>query len=209
MSLSCVVLVLLFALPSNAFGAGNIGSTSKIEGQNWRHGDIEDTLLTLLLSLAAGDMKFSKLDVKRACSPLPYRRLKKLLNNLTRSILVNGCAIVLKRMTSAQSSMCQQKPFVSCYRYWVCSHPDMARKNSKSQRKDWAATDPRSVSLLLNTRLQSRSPSCFVLPTGACLATSTQGSKTRTRPFNARDISGTMMTTFVLALVMQLQYFML
>jgi len=53
------------ARPANAFGAGNIGSTSRIEGQNWRHGDIEDTLLTILMSRACGGKKFSKLDVKR------------------------------------------------------------------------------------------------------------------------------------------------
>lgn len=32
--------ILLLAKPTHAFGAGNIGSTSKIEGQNWRHGDL-------------------------------------------------------------------------------------------------------------------------------------------------------------------------
>ncbi|EME46452.1 hypothetical protein DOTSEDRAFT_70448 [Dothistroma septosporum NZE10] len=56
--------LILYAHPTHAFGAGNIGSTSKIEGQNWRHGDIEDTLLTLLTARAIGG-KFSKLDVKR------------------------------------------------------------------------------------------------------------------------------------------------
>ncbi|KXT16403.1 hypothetical protein AC579_5597 [Pseudocercospora musae] len=58
-------VVLLCAGQANAFGAGNIGSTSKIEGQNWRHGDIEDTLLTILTARAFGSKKFSKLDVKR------------------------------------------------------------------------------------------------------------------------------------------------
>ncbi|KAK4626414.1 hypothetical protein CLAFUW4_04394 [Fulvia fulva] len=57
--------LVLYARPTHAFGAGNIGSTSKIEGQNWRHGDIEDTLLTLLTARAMGGEKFSKLDVKR------------------------------------------------------------------------------------------------------------------------------------------------
>lgn len=59
------LLVVLYAGQAHAFGAGNIGSTSKIEGQNWRHGDIEDTLLTLLTARAMGGKKFSKLDVKR------------------------------------------------------------------------------------------------------------------------------------------------
>lgn len=60
-----LILLVFYAHPTHAFGAGNIGSTSKIEGQNWRHGDIEDTLLTLLIARAAGGKKFSKLDVKR------------------------------------------------------------------------------------------------------------------------------------------------
>ena len=40
-------------------------SIASIEGQNWRHGDIEDTLLNILMSRAAGGKKFGKLDVKR------------------------------------------------------------------------------------------------------------------------------------------------
>ena len=39
----CVILILLPS-PAAAFGAGNIASISKIEGSNFRHGDIEDTL---------------------------------------------------------------------------------------------------------------------------------------------------------------------
>ena len=44
-----LVLALLILLPSPAaaFGAGNIASISKIEGRNWRHGDIEDMLKTV------------------------------------------------------------------------------------------------------------------------------------------------------------------
>lgn len=59
---SVLLLLVLLARPTSAFGAGNIASTSKVEGQNWRHGDIEDTLLTLL---AFNGRKFSKMDVKR------------------------------------------------------------------------------------------------------------------------------------------------
>ena len=63
----CIILFVFFSLSgkANAFGAGNIASISKIEGQNWRHGDIEDVLLTLFLARAAGGRKFSKLDVQR------------------------------------------------------------------------------------------------------------------------------------------------
>src|SRR5690554_130520 len=40
-------LILTFATPTLAFGAGNIASIAKIEGHNFRHGDIEDTLKTI------------------------------------------------------------------------------------------------------------------------------------------------------------------
>ncbi|KAL9000193.1 MAG: hypothetical protein Q9169_001095 [Polycauliona sp. 2 TL-2023] len=63
--LSCALLVAVLSSPVAAFGAGNIASIAKIEGQNWRHGDIEDTLLNILMSRAAGGKKFSKMDVKR------------------------------------------------------------------------------------------------------------------------------------------------
>ncbi|KAL8881820.1 MAG: hypothetical protein Q9198_001052 [Flavoplaca austrocitrina] len=65
LALSCALLVAVFASPVATFGAGNIASIAKIEGQNWRHGDIEDTLLNILMSRAAGGKKFSKMDVKR------------------------------------------------------------------------------------------------------------------------------------------------
>ncbi|KAF2839201.1 Het-C-domain-containing protein [Patellaria atrata CBS 101060] len=62
--LPCLLLFILWAKPTHAFGAGNIASTAKIEGSNWRHGDIEDTLLTLLISRTT-NKKFNKMDVKR------------------------------------------------------------------------------------------------------------------------------------------------
>ncbi|KAI9648603.1 hypothetical protein NHQ30_003240 [Ciborinia camelliae] len=58
-------ILLLLARPAHAFGAGNIASVSKIEGINWRHGDIEDTLLTLFMSRACGGKKFDKMMVAR------------------------------------------------------------------------------------------------------------------------------------------------
>jgi hypothetical protein len=42
--LICVLALALLPSPVAAFGAGNIASISKIEGHNWRHGDIEDML---------------------------------------------------------------------------------------------------------------------------------------------------------------------
>ncbi|EKD19613.1 Bc-hch [Drepanopeziza brunnea f. sp. 'multigermtubi' MB_m1] len=44
--LSCLLLV-VFATPAAAFGAGNIPSIAQIEGSNFRHGDIEDMLKTI------------------------------------------------------------------------------------------------------------------------------------------------------------------
>ncbi|KOS18990.1 hypothetical protein ESCO_000546 [Escovopsis weberi] len=63
-----VGLIVLFTLvrPAAAFGAGNIASISKVEGQNWRHGDIEDALLSLATAHAIkGGKLFNKLYVSR------------------------------------------------------------------------------------------------------------------------------------------------
>lgn len=64
-SVLVIAILLILARPAHAFGAGNIASISKIEGVNWRHGDIEDTLLTLVMSRAAGGKKFDKMNVAR------------------------------------------------------------------------------------------------------------------------------------------------
>ncbi|KAA6407711.1 MAG: hypothetical protein FRX48_08549 [Lasallia pustulata] len=47
MCLFLAVALVLQASPASAFGAGNIASISKLEGHNWRHGDIEDMLKTI------------------------------------------------------------------------------------------------------------------------------------------------------------------
>ncbi|KAK6523163.1 hypothetical protein TWF694_006058 [Orbilia ellipsospora] len=60
------LLVLVFCTrPTLAFGAGNVAGVSKVEGVNWRHGDIEDTLLTIALARIMGGKKFDKLAVSR------------------------------------------------------------------------------------------------------------------------------------------------
>ncbi|KAL2270036.1 hypothetical protein VTJ83DRAFT_2220 [Remersonia thermophila] len=59
------LLLFLFARPALAFGAGNIAGISKIEGQNWRHGDIEDALLRIVMARAVGGKRFDKLMVSR------------------------------------------------------------------------------------------------------------------------------------------------
>jgi hypothetical protein len=60
-----LVMLVWLARPALAFGAGNIASISKIEGQNWRHGDIEDALLTLTMARAISGKKFNALQVSR------------------------------------------------------------------------------------------------------------------------------------------------
>ncbi|PHH88619.1 hypothetical protein CDD83_7290 [Cordyceps sp. RAO-2017] len=60
-----LILLVALASPAAAFGAGNIASISKIEGQNWRHGDIEDALLSLAMAQAMKGKKFSKIMVSR------------------------------------------------------------------------------------------------------------------------------------------------
>ncbi|KAM5371697.1 hypothetical protein ACJZ2D_007862 [Fusarium nematophilum] len=60
-----LIILVGLASPAFAFGAGNIASISKIEGQNWRHGDIEDALLTLTMARALNGKKFNKINVSR------------------------------------------------------------------------------------------------------------------------------------------------
>lgn len=43
----CLAVLISLVQPAVAFGAGNIASIAKIEGRNWRHGDIEDVLKTV------------------------------------------------------------------------------------------------------------------------------------------------------------------
>ncbi|CEJ89173.1 Putative Heterokaryon incompatibility protein Het-C [[Torrubiella] hemipterigena] len=60
-----LIALVLLARPVAAFGAGNIASVSKVEGQNWRHGDIEDALLSLVMARALNGKKFNKINVSR------------------------------------------------------------------------------------------------------------------------------------------------
>lgn len=107
--LLCAIGIVLLAKPAHAFGAGNIGSTSKIEGQNWRHGDLEDTLLTIVASRAMGGKKFSKLDVKRVSI---YQAIV-VCPDSPRSILETGCVITVRLSMSEPSNMSAPRPFVS------------------------------------------------------------------------------------------------
>ncbi|EPS35565.1 hypothetical protein H072_11066 [Dactylellina haptotyla CBS 200.50] len=64
-TLLALVVLVFCTRPTLAFGAGNVAGVSKVEGVNWRHGDIEDTLLTIVLARAMGGKKFDKLAVSR------------------------------------------------------------------------------------------------------------------------------------------------
>jgi len=58
------IAICLVVLPGKAaaFGAGNIPSIAQVEGHNWRHGDIEDTLATIAF---LHGKKWSSLAIKR------------------------------------------------------------------------------------------------------------------------------------------------
>ncbi|KAM0343170.1 hypothetical protein ACHAPU_008763 [Fusarium lateritium] len=60
-----LVILVALASPALAFGAGNIAAISKVEGQNWRHGDITDALLILTQARALNGKKFNKINVSR------------------------------------------------------------------------------------------------------------------------------------------------
>ncbi|KAF8467804.1 heterokaryon incompatibility protein Het-C-domain-containing protein [Kalaharituber pfeilii] len=57
-----LVTIVFLASPALAFGAGNIPTLAKVEGQNFRHGDIEDTLKKLTFLKGA---KWSSKLIKR------------------------------------------------------------------------------------------------------------------------------------------------
>ncbi|KAK9449099.1 heterokaryon incompatibility protein Het-C-domain-containing protein [Limtongia smithiae] len=66
------VLILALTRPSAAFGAGNIPSVSVAEGKNFRHGDIEDILATVVMTVSGsflskfkGGKKFNDMSIKR------------------------------------------------------------------------------------------------------------------------------------------------
>jgi hypothetical protein len=63
--LVAIAIIVLLPTQAEAFGAGNIASISKIEGQNWRHGDIEDMLATVAC-LTGHKWKASMIKVKRS-----------------------------------------------------------------------------------------------------------------------------------------------
>lgn len=114
--LSCLIVVLFFACPTRAFGAGNIGSTSEIEGQNWRHGDVEDTLLTLLISVRPA-----------------ARSLANSTSNV--STLAIGFATTAKQLMSGLSNTSVPKLFEFCFGSSVSSLSDMGPRSLRSQRR--------------------------------------------------------------------------
>jgi Heterokaryon incompatibility protein Het-C len=143
LGLICLICVLCFARPAHCFGAGNIGTTSRIEGQNFRHGDLEDTLLTILMARAAGGKKFSKLDVKRV------RQLKLVekwfLANLTRFILAIGFVITVRLSMSELSNMSAPRLSVSSCGFLDSCHLATEPRNSRSPPRGLDATAQKST----------------------------------------------------------------
>jgi hypothetical protein len=139
----CAIGLVLLARPAAAFGAGNIASISKVEGINWRHGDIEDTLLTLAAAKAMSGKKFGKLDVKRVCRPVCIS--DRMLMS-TRSISETGCETIHRLSMSAPSRTSAPRPFVSCSGFLVSYPLVMAPASSKLLPSDWAAIAPRNTS---------------------------------------------------------------
>ena len=68
-----VLLFICYASNVHAFGAGNIPSLAAIEGTNFRHGDIEDHLATLLMT--AGSSFFSKITGGKKFDGLAIKRV--------------------------------------------------------------------------------------------------------------------------------------
>jgi hypothetical protein len=110
--LLCAIGLIFLARPAAAFGAGNIASLSKVEGVNWRHGDIEDIILTLAAAKSMSGKKFSKLDIKRVCHSCRQRH--RLVLTMSRSTLATGFEITRKQSTLVRSNMSAPKRYASC-----------------------------------------------------------------------------------------------
>ncbi|SRR6266699_559984 len=80
-----VIVLFLLVGRAHAFGAGNIAGISKVEGQNWRHGDLEDTLLQIVAARIMSGKKFDKLNVSRTCTQLLLLYTTLLASLVTRS----------------------------------------------------------------------------------------------------------------------------
>jgi hypothetical protein len=90
-----VAIAILVLLPTgaDAFGAGNIASISKIEGKNWRHGDIEDMLATVAClrghKWKSNMIKVQRVDIERVRLMTEFRTARLLRQLATR--LFTGC----------------------------------------------------------------------------------------------------------------------
>ena len=133
-----------------------LGSTSKIEGQNWLHGDLEDTLLTIVASKAMGGKKFGKLDVKRVSQRTITSQQPP---DIRRSTSAIGFVIIVKLLMSELSSLSPPRPFASSFGTWDSSLSAMVLANLKSPLGVLAATAQKSTSI---TRKTTRTTSTLV-----------------------------------------------
>lgn len=146
----CLLLFVFLSLSgkAHAFGAGNIASISKIEGQNWRHGDIEDTLLTLFLARAAGGRKFSKLDVQRVYFGNWLRDYSQAVDVGTVKY-VSAEAIRILLWVLGFLSFGYNLASSLCRSLLADLVLDMAPRNSKSPLNVWDVTSPLNISTTL------------------------------------------------------------
>lgn len=80
-----------------------------------RHGDIEDTLLTLMMSRAAGGKKFDKMSVARVYFGNWLRDYCKLVQGCEGATADNS---QLKLSMSVPSNMSLRRLFGSCFGFW-------------------------------------------------------------------------------------------
>jgi hypothetical protein len=163
----CLLLFVVVSLSggAHAFGAGNIASISKIEGQNWRHGDIEDALLGLFLARAAGGRKFSKLDVQRVYFGNWLRDYSQAVDvGTVKYVSAEAIRIllwVLGFLSFGYEYYHVSKDFTECL--------DMVRRSSKSQPSVWGAISPLNILIILLVTLKAKTPATMTGASGARL----------------------------------------
>lgn len=126
-------------------------SIARIEGTNWRHGDIEDTLLNILMSRAAGGKKFSKMDVKRVYFGNWLRDYSQAVDVGTVKYVSAEAIRLILWVLGFMSFGYGTKEFevttdrLGCYRYFCPSRPVEVTSNHK-HRPEEHIDNPKDVS---------------------------------------------------------------
>lgn len=176
----CIVFFVFFSLSgkANAFGAGNIASISKIEGQNWRHGDIEDALLTLFLARAAGGRKFSKLDVQRVYFGNWLRDYSQAVDvGTVKYVSAEAIRILLWVLGFMSFGYDALKVFFLSFfflSFFLLKTSTkfflgMVRRSSKSRRNALVAISPLNTLIILSDTLKAKTPATMTGVSGVLL----------------------------------------